>query len=171
MPKLIDLTGRKIGHWTVLERGPNGSNSITRWWCRCDCGKRRLVPTQNFLRRLSTRCLDCANAAKQKKIKHNGLALTYAEWAKRLGLKPASVRMRLARNPKSRALGAVNGQLARPGHPVTIGGVTRNMTAWAAIVGISREAFWQRVASGKRGKALLAPANPRGKSSKAARRG
>ena len=37
MPPLIDLTGQKIGRWTVLEKAPN-KNKTVYWLCQCDCG-------------------------------------------------------------------------------------------------------------------------------------
>ena len=37
MPPLIDLTGQKIGRWTVLEKAPS-KNRIVYWLCQCDCG-------------------------------------------------------------------------------------------------------------------------------------
>lgn len=40
----VDMTGRKIGRWTVVKRGrrPRGSKSTEFWWkCRCACGEIR----------------------------------------------------------------------------------------------------------------------------------
>ena len=42
MSKLIDLTGKRFGKWTVLERVEN-KNGKTFWKCRCDCGTEREV--------------------------------------------------------------------------------------------------------------------------------
>ena len=38
MPKLIDLTNKKFGKLTVLERDLSKKNG-TYWFCKCDCGK------------------------------------------------------------------------------------------------------------------------------------
>jgi hypothetical protein len=38
-----DLTGRQFGRWTVLGLAPDVRPGITRWLCRCQCGKERSV--------------------------------------------------------------------------------------------------------------------------------
>lgn len=43
MPKLIDLTGKKFGHLTVLNRATNAKNGHARWECQCDCGNPSIV--------------------------------------------------------------------------------------------------------------------------------
>ncbi len=43
MSKLIDLTGKRFGRWTVLKRVDNSKYGQPRWLCRCDCGKERAV--------------------------------------------------------------------------------------------------------------------------------
>ena len=37
--RFVDLTGMKFGHLTVLQRSENGKGGMTRFLCRCDCGK------------------------------------------------------------------------------------------------------------------------------------
>lgn len=37
MPKLIDLTLRTFGKWTVKNRGET-RNKLVYWWCECECG-------------------------------------------------------------------------------------------------------------------------------------
>lgn len=34
---LVDLTGQKFGHWTVLRRGSGPTKKHTYWECECDC--------------------------------------------------------------------------------------------------------------------------------------
>ncbi len=47
--KFEDLTGRKFGRLTVIERAPDGHNGVKRikpvtmWKCICDCGKETIV--------------------------------------------------------------------------------------------------------------------------------
>jgi hypothetical protein len=43
MPKFIDLTGKKYGRLTVLERAENNAWNQTRWLCRCECGKQKVI--------------------------------------------------------------------------------------------------------------------------------
>lgn len=68
MPKLDDLTGRKMGHWTVLYRDTDAK--YTSWICRCECGKIKSVMSSNLRnrdpRKRSTSCGCC----RKRTIKH-----------------------------------------------------------------------------------------------------
>ena len=48
MRRLIDLTGKRFGRLTVLERVSNSSRGEPMWSCVCDCGERRIVYGQNL---------------------------------------------------------------------------------------------------------------------------
>ena len=40
---LKDLTGKKFGNWTVIERAPNRKKAVM-WWCQCGlCGNKKIV--------------------------------------------------------------------------------------------------------------------------------
>jgi hypothetical protein len=39
---LVDLTGQRIGYWTVLSRAHNKGNHA-QWLCRCKCGTEKVV--------------------------------------------------------------------------------------------------------------------------------
>lgn len=41
--RLIDLTGKKFGRLTVIERAENNKRGQTFWKCKCDCGKETIV--------------------------------------------------------------------------------------------------------------------------------
>jgi hypothetical protein len=62
MPKLIDLTGRRFGRWTVLAIHPEryrygrGRGISVLWLCRCDCGSESLVHGENLRHGSSTNC-------------------------------------------------------------------------------------------------------------------
>ena len=43
MPKKIDLTGRRFGRLTVIEEAPQAKPGKTRWLCKCECGKEKIV--------------------------------------------------------------------------------------------------------------------------------
>lgn len=47
MSNLIDLTGRKFGRLTVVERQPNQGRK-TMWLCRCDCGNETVISGSNL---------------------------------------------------------------------------------------------------------------------------
>lgn len=55
MPKLIDLTGSKIGEWVVLRRLPNSGPS-TIWECRCICGTVKPVRASHLASGHSVSC-------------------------------------------------------------------------------------------------------------------
>ena len=43
MGKLIDMTGKKFGRWTVIERSDNSKRGNAQWICKCDCGTTSIV--------------------------------------------------------------------------------------------------------------------------------
>jgi hypothetical protein len=67
MAKFIDLTGKRFGRLLVIERAenyiqPNGG-MVTRWKCKCDCGKTKIVNTAS-LKRGKTKSCGCLVAEK-----------------------------------------------------------------------------------------------------------
>ncbi len=59
MGKLIDLTGKTFGQWTVLGRGETkktGSGSVVYWRCRCECGQEKEVRGADLKNGKSTSC-------------------------------------------------------------------------------------------------------------------
>lgn len=48
MSKLIDLTGRKLGRLTVVERCGTAPSGHALWYCKCDCGNYHTI-TSNRL--------------------------------------------------------------------------------------------------------------------------
>ncbi len=40
---IIDLTGQKIGRWTVIEQAGTNSRQSTLWRCRCECGTEKVI--------------------------------------------------------------------------------------------------------------------------------
>ena len=84
MTKLLDLTGKQFGRWTVLYRD-TASKSV-RWICRCECGTVRSVMRCNLRHRdpsrRSTSCgCYCREAASLSSTKHGLRNLpTYGEW-------------------------------------------------------------------------------------------
>lgn len=70
MAKLIDLTGRRFGRWTVIEKDPEshrcrtmhpyiGKPTLTtfaKWRCRCDCGTEKSVIGINLTTGKSRSC-------------------------------------------------------------------------------------------------------------------
>lgn len=71
--RFVDLTGRKFGRLTVIQRAENritkGGQSITMWRCRCDCGNEVIVYSQN-LKREHTQSCGCIQKEKPAHYKH-----------------------------------------------------------------------------------------------------
>jgi len=70
MAKLIDLTGKRFGRLTVLERAgiyksPDQETYMLTWRCKCDCGKETVVIGNN-LKHGYTRSCGCLRAEKSK---------------------------------------------------------------------------------------------------------
>src|ERR1700745_3122146 len=58
-----DLTGRRIGRWTVEEfAGRSGSAAL--WRCRCDCGVTKVIRRDLLLESVKRSCDRCAKLAK-----------------------------------------------------------------------------------------------------------
>lgn len=58
MTKFIELTGKKFGKLTVLERVENDKKGSTRWKCKCDCGN-EIVVKGRYLREGDTKSCGC----------------------------------------------------------------------------------------------------------------
>lgn len=75
MSELIDLTGQRFGRLTVIGRGTSyvypetfsskrkKRNKVTRWICRCDCGKTKEI-TSPALRKGRAKSCGCLAAEK-----------------------------------------------------------------------------------------------------------
>lgn len=55
MPQFIDLTGKKFGRLTVIERAEN-HNKHTYWRCLCDCGNETVVRADCLQNGISQSC-------------------------------------------------------------------------------------------------------------------
>lgn len=56
MSNLIDLTGKRFGYWTVLERDYNTQKKNIYWVCRCNCGTVRSVAGTSLRSGISVSC-------------------------------------------------------------------------------------------------------------------
>lgn len=68
MAKLKDMTGKRFSRLTVLCRASNGiccGKKVTKWLCKCDCGKTIIVEGHS-LRREKTKSCGCLNNEKRK---------------------------------------------------------------------------------------------------------
>ena len=56
MPKLIDLTGKRFGRWTVIRKADVKKDNRTTWLCKCDCGNEQTITGTNLIRGLTKSC-------------------------------------------------------------------------------------------------------------------
>ena len=56
MGKLIDLTGKRFGRLTVLERAPKARDTRAYWRCLCDCGSETVVSGKDLRNSHTTSC-------------------------------------------------------------------------------------------------------------------
>ena len=55
-----DLTGKKFGRLTVIERVSNNKWGQTKWLCQCDCGKKKIIYGGSLTRKIeSTKSCGC----------------------------------------------------------------------------------------------------------------
>lgn len=75
MSKLIDLTGKRFGRLTVIERygtyiSPADESKAVTWLCKCDCGTKTVVLGNNLKSGRSQSC-GCLRREKLKRIDNN----------------------------------------------------------------------------------------------------
>lgn len=171
--KTKDLTGQKIGRWTVLERR-HKTGQPTRYLCECECGNKSLVNHGNLQRGKSKQCLECgreAFLAHKDRTKH-GQSKTnlYSHWH---SLKSAGKLCKEWEDFETffRYFGHFEGYIQRknpnkkyspdntyiserkPGRVLlTYEGKTQHTSAWADELGISKERMRQRYNEYKIGK-------------------
>ena len=81
MGKLIDITGKRFGMWTVLNRSYKDETGQWFWSCKCDCGTVRDV-CGTSLRSGISKCCGCTRGKLNKhNLKHGGRnERLYAVW-------------------------------------------------------------------------------------------
>lgn len=78
MPNLIDLTGKRLGTFTVRGRAPDAGASPSAWWLAvCDCGAE--VPVRGDRLRAGSVCPKCTSARAGRRIRNFG-GLTLSEF-------------------------------------------------------------------------------------------
>lgn len=74
--QIHDLTGRKFGRWTVLEKAPlqrtEANGAKTGWLCRCECGTERILPGRYLVSGRSTSCGCRIGEASKRRIQPDG---------------------------------------------------------------------------------------------------
>lgn len=80
--RLTDLTGQKIGYWTVIARDANDSHGCQQWLCHCDCGNKGIVRRVALLngRSLSCGCLRAKFNRRTKTTHGKSKTVEYKIW-------------------------------------------------------------------------------------------
>lgn len=56
MSKSVDLTGKRFGHLTVIEKTGEQEDRYWTWHCKCDCGNKIVVNTKRLTRGTISHC-------------------------------------------------------------------------------------------------------------------
>lgn len=78
--KLIDLSGKIFGKYSVIERRGSNVRGEPLWLCRCECGTEVLVLGRNLRRGHSTGCRSCGNT-KHGNDRPGKQSPEYSAWA------------------------------------------------------------------------------------------
>lgn len=92
MSRLIDLTGKKFGRFTVIKREKNNSHGQAMWECECECGKRKVVAGYNLRNGNSQSCGCLKNELIAEKGKQNAVDLTNKRFGKLVAIEPTEKR-------------------------------------------------------------------------------
>ena len=68
--KSQDLTGKRFGQWTILNRSGNLKSGSAKWMARCDCGKIKIIPGVALNAGQTSKCKSCAGkqVSEQKRL-------------------------------------------------------------------------------------------------------
>ena len=82
--KLQDLTGKKFGRLTVVEKANNIGKKVA-WLCLCDCGNKKVVSSTCLVSGHTKSCGCIRTELSRERVTTHGLSKTselYAEWAR-----------------------------------------------------------------------------------------
>lgn len=71
MRRKLDLTGQRFGNLVAIEKVPEYTkkHSNVAWLCKCDCGAKLIVRSDNLRSKHSTRCSLCGGTAQSVFVK------------------------------------------------------------------------------------------------------
>jgi hypothetical protein len=73
MSKLINLTGKRFGKWTVIERAESVRGGQAKWLCNCSCGNKGVVASAKLRGGDSKSCGCLKNELLSKRVTTHGL--------------------------------------------------------------------------------------------------
>lgn len=59
-PRILDMTGKIFGSWTVVSKDGNTKGGAALWHCICDCGNSSSITGSDLRNGKSTRCRACS---------------------------------------------------------------------------------------------------------------
>ena len=75
MSRVIDLTGQKFNHWTVLERAENNKRGEAMWKCECDCANHTIKIVQGYsLRHGTSKSCGCEQKRKISQLNFDDIS-------------------------------------------------------------------------------------------------
>jgi hypothetical protein len=77
--KKVHVAGTVYGEWTLLREGEPTRRSATRWWCRCSCGREKLVLVAQLIHGSTKKCLMCS-LGRQRSRRTTGVKLTLSSY-------------------------------------------------------------------------------------------
>lgn len=91
----------------------------------------------------------CNRPGYNRLLTHAGKTQTVAEWAAEIGMSPVTLHCRMKKGwPVDRILTSRAWETADHAKPITFNGKTMNVTAWAKVVGIPKNALVKRLQKG-----------------------
>lgn len=80
MVKPVEMTGERFGKLLVEDRGESDASGKARWWCLCECGRRKLVRAMHLKQQSVRSCGECG-AAHQTGIDPNAIRYECTVWS------------------------------------------------------------------------------------------
>lgn len=98
MRRYIDLTGRRVGRFVVIEMAKERRGGKIYWTCRCDCGTVKNVLAGNLINGRARGC-GCmqgnAPTPNTRWVTAFGETKTMSQWARDRGMKVSTLRSRI----------------------------------------------------------------------------
>jgi hypothetical protein len=92
--KVLDLTGKQFGDWTVVNRASAGREKGTRWLCRCGgCGRERAVLAGHLVNGQSQGC-GCSRDRRNQTARFKGAGKIHKSYYTRIKRSATSTKRR-----------------------------------------------------------------------------
>lgn len=109
MSHAVDHTGKMFGKLTVIERGknspatPSNPHGSVRWWCKCECGSKRVLVRSEHLMKGKTQSCGCL--ARQLASERYKFGWDHKQAAKKIPVKVRRKRAKAGARARANATG------------------------------------------------------------------